>query len=195
MKSKDNSNPNSNTNLNTNSHSSSNLNSEQKGELAIVLDTNVLVSAFIAPGGNPAQILDRIISGKGKEEGKGGQGRRGRSLDLYLSKGILDEARRVLLEYERLRENYNYSDEEVRDFLNALKKAAQVIVNPPSIEVIEEDPDDDEILACALAAEADYIVSGDSHLKDLKVHEGIEILAPAEFLAILGEGKEDEEAG
>jgi len=86
MKLKDNSNPNSNNNFNNNPHSSSNLNSEQKGELAIVLDTNVLVSAFIAPDGNSAQILDRIVGGKG------GQGKRGRSLDLYLSEGILTES-------------------------------------------------------------------------------------------------------
>ena len=62
--------------------------------------------------------------------------------------------------------------------------------------MIEEDPDDDEILACALATEVDYIVSGDSHLKDLKSHEGVEIVAPAEFLEVLSENKnKDEEAG
>ena len=41
--------------------------------------------------------------------------------------------------------------------------------------MIERDPDDDHILACALCAKAQLIVSGDSHLLDLKAYQGIPI--------------------
>ena len=47
---------------------------------------------------------------------------------------------------------------------------------------MRSDPDDDEVLACALAAKADLIVSGDSHLLNLKSYQGIEIVRPAEAL-------------
>jgi predicted nucleic acid-binding protein len=51
--------------------------------------------------------------------------------------------------------------------------------------VVIEDPDDDEILACALAARADAMTSGDRHLLALKSFRGIPILSPSELLEIL----------
>jgi len=48
--------------------------------------------------------------------------------------------------------------------------------------VVENDPDDDRILEAALAAKADYIVSGDKHLLSLKEWNGIRIRTPSEFL-------------
>lgn len=44
------------------------------------------------------------------------------------------------------------------------------------------DPDDDHVLACALAAQADLVVSGDSHLLDLNSYQGIPIVGAAEAL-------------
>lgn len=46
--------------------------------------------------------------------------------------------------------------------------------------VIIDDPDDDAVLACAVAAKADLVVSGDPHLVKLVQYEGIPIVAPAE---------------
>jgi len=48
--------------------------------------------------------------------------------------------------------------------------------------VVEDDPSDNKILECALEAEADYIVSGDRHLLDLREYRGIKILSSGEFL-------------
>jgi predicted nucleic acid-binding protein len=57
------------------------------------------------------------------------------------------------------------------------------LVPPASIGgVIQADPDDDHVLACALAAKADLIVSGDSHLLNLKRYQSIPIVSPAEAL-------------
>ncbi len=60
---------------------------------------------------------------------------------------------------------------------------------PDPIPIICADPDDDKFLACAVAGEADVIVSGDSHLLTLGSHAGIPILTPAAFLALLDESR------
>jgi predicted nucleic acid-binding protein len=58
------------------------------------------------------------------------------------------------------------------------------LIEPVVIEpVIIADPDDDVVLACAIAARAEAIVSGDNHLLDLKQYEGIPILTAAQLLA------------
>jgi predicted nucleic acid-binding protein len=57
------------------------------------------------------------------------------------------------------------------------------LIEPAVIEpVILPDPDDDAVLACAVAARAEAIVTGDAHLLDLKQYEGIPILTAAQLL-------------
>ena len=59
-------------------------------------------------------------------------------------------------------------------------------VRPAAISpVVLADPEDDHVLACALAAKADFIVSGDSHLLTLKTYQGIAIVGAVEALARL----------
>ena len=63
------------------------------------------------------------------------------------------------------------------------------VVTPASIRLtVPDDPDDDHVLACALAANADLIVSGDAHLLNLKRYHGMRIVAAAEALAIVERG-------
>jgi putative PIN family toxin of toxin-antitoxin system len=50
------------------------------------------------------------------------------------------------------------------------------------IQAISEDPDDNRVLECAVAGQADAIVSGDKHLRDLQSYQGISILSPREFI-------------
>ena len=60
------------------------------------------------------------------------------------------------------------------------------VVTPASIRrTVPRDPDDDRVLACALAAQADPIVSGDAHLLDLKSYQRIPILTANAALAII----------
>jgi len=54
------------------------------------------------------------------------------------------------------------------------------------INAIKEDPEDNKILAAAVAGKADYIISGDAHLLGLKSYEGIEIVTPNGFCGIEG---------
>jgi predicted nucleic acid-binding protein len=60
--------------------------------------------------------------------------------------------------------------------------AALTTVVVPAIitPVIIEDPDDDAVLACAVAAKVDLVVSGDPHLVKLAQYEGIPIVTPAD---------------
>lgn len=136
--------------------------------MRVVLDTSVLAAAFLKRGG----VNDRVL-----QEG-------GKSYDLYLSEAILEELRCVL-SYPRIRRRYPYSDEDVEEFIGRLRAADHVISRWPKIEVIKEDPKDDMVLACALEVGADYIVSKDDHLKDLKEYRGIKIISTDEFLRLL----------
>jgi predicted nucleic acid-binding protein len=60
------------------------------------------------------------------------------------------------------------------------------VVSPAAIKpVIADDPDDDSVLACAVAAQAEVIVSGDPHLPQLKEYQGIRIVTAPQLLAEL----------
>ena len=65
----------------------------------------------------------------------------------------------------------------------ALTTVVAPAIIPPAII---EDPDDDAVLACAVSAKADLVVSGDPHLVKLEQYEGIPIVAPAEAVERLG---------
>ena len=137
----------------------------------VVLDSSILVSAFLSQKG-----VNSLVVQKGKDE-----------YHLYLSKDILDETSDVLLIYERIRRKYHYTDNEVKEYLKSLRAVAKKFIKKtPKIKpVIKEDPKDDFIIACALKTKADYIVSKDDHLKDLKEYRGIKIVSTQEFLDIL----------
>ena len=138
--------------------------------LKTVLDTSILVSAFLKHEGVNAKVL---LGGKDQYE-------------LFLSEDILAETKLVLLTYERIRKKYHYTDDEVLEYLETLRLVAkQVLEKLPKIRVIEKDPKDDPVLACALKVRVDYIVSKDNHLRDLKEYRGIRIVSSQEFLELL----------
>jgi predicted nucleic acid-binding protein len=60
---------------------------------------------------------------------------------------------------------------------------SSIVMTATIVPVILADPDDDAVLACAIAAQGEIIVSGDSHLLDLKQYQGIHILTAAMLLA------------
>ena len=138
--------------------------------LKAVLDTSVLVSAFLKHEGVNARVLQ-----KAKDQ-----------YDLYLSEHILEETSRVLLTYRRIRKKYLYSDDEATEYLANLRIVARRVLGKlPKIKVIEEDPKDDPVLASALKAKADYLVSKDDHLGELKEYRGIKIVSSQEFLEVI----------
>jgi putative PIN family toxin of toxin-antitoxin system len=142
--------------------------------MRVVLDVNVLVSAFISAGGSPGKILDLW-----EQE----------QFDLVVSSPILEELERVI-HYPKIQQKYNLPEEHIDKVLGLIGNQA-IAVNPSKkLYVIERDPSDNRYLECAKEGSASYIVTGDKHLLDLKEYNGIMILTPTGFLAILRlEGK------
>ena len=125
-----------------------------------VLDTNVLLAAFITEG-----ICSKILV----------RGRK-RQFHLILCPVILREFERVLIK------KFSITRNEVRSILQIVSEAMHSVVSPSqSVQGICRDPDDDSILACALEAGADYLVTGDVDLLELKIFKGIRIVTPREF--------------
>jgi putative PIN family toxin of toxin-antitoxin system len=135
-----------------------------------VLDANIFVSSLIEPRGNPARIFRGLIENQ--------------SFELVLSPPILEEIRRVL-KYPRLRKHLASDSEEIEEYLLSLGLIATLVEGKRQLQAIEEDPEDDKYLACALEASADYIVSGDEHLLAIEEYEGIRIVSPQEFVKII----------
>ncbi|GGC71425.1 putative toxin-antitoxin system toxin component, PIN family [Haloferax sulfurifontis] len=136
------------------------------GQVTVVFDTNVLISG-LGFGGKPKECIDLAVMG---------------DVQIVISEDALDEFRRVLT-YDRLP-----FDEEEQQTLpdDLIRLTGAEVINPEvSVEVIEDDPDDDVFLECALAAGADYIVSGNDHLLDEHPFRGIKIVEPAEFLTLI----------
>ena len=138
-----------------------------------VLDTTVLVSAFLrhAVGGASYDLLRLADAG---------------AFEFFLSDAILEETAGVLLRSGRMRERYVYNDDQVIEYCQDLAKLANLIDDVSVVQVVR-DPNDDMIIGCALAANADYLISRDKDLLSLGAHQGIAIVAPEAFLQILRE--------
>jgi putative PIN family toxin of toxin-antitoxin system len=135
-----------------------------------VLDTTVLVSALLTrkPGGASYELIRLAKDG---------------AFELFISSDILEETAETL-RYPRLRQRYAYSDADIIAFCLDLALIGTVVDDAPIVPVVR-DPDDDKIVACAVAASADYLVSRDKDLLSLKEHEGISIISPETFLGML----------
>jgi putative PIN family toxin of toxin-antitoxin system len=135
----------------------------------VVLDTNVIISAYLNAGGNPASIR---------------AGFREHRFEVVVSSDLLGEYEQVLA-YPRLTALHGMSREEIRDQIEGIRRAATLVRLGSVPHVIQEDPDDDIVLATAIAGEAEYIVSGDEHLRRLGIYQGIRVVSPAAFVALL----------
>jgi putative PIN family toxin of toxin-antitoxin system len=138
--------------------------------LTAVIDSTVLVSAFLTKGGVSAELLRYAREGV---------------FLVFLSEDIVTETEHTLA-YERIRARYNYTDEDVADFLNRLRIAATLVADLPHLTVVR-DPNDDMIIATARRANALYIVSRDNDLLALQRYEDITIITPEALMAILRE--------
>ena len=109
----------------------------------------------------------------------------GEEATLYTAEEILQEIRGVLLEKEYIRNRYQYSDADVEIFVSRLREKSIIVSQMPDLRVIERDPKDDMVIACAVAAQADYIISRDLDLLDMKIYQGIQIVSPENFIHFL----------
>jgi putative PIN family toxin of toxin-antitoxin system len=133
--------------------------------MRLVLDTNVLVSALIAKE-KPSKFVEKVLE---------------KRTELVMSKPILDEFVKVVARPKFL----EYVDEtEVKDFLQ-LVLGVSAFVDVRSKFNVTSDKSDNSILATAYDGKADYIVSGDRHLLQLKRFKGIRIITVAQALNVL----------
>ena len=126
----------------------------------VVIDTNVMVSAYL--GGRLETIIVAWIEGK---------------FALTVSNQIVNEYINVLS-----RPKFKIARAELDDFAALILSKAEFVVPGESIRVVEADPSDNKFLEAAVTGQADYIISGDKHLRDLKEFRGIAILTPSAFL-------------
>jgi len=135
--------------------------------LKATLDTNVFVSSLLVKTGLPARLPDAW---------------RERRYLLVTSPAIMAEIQ-ATMNYPRIRRKYPISDEDVQQLIALLEQNALVVSGDADVAgAVPEDPADEQVLACAVAAGADVIVSGDRHLLDLGQFRGIPILTIRQFL-------------
>ena len=130
--------------------------------IKVVLDTNVFVSSFF--GGNPRKVVNLWKTGE---------------IILCLSGPIIDEYVEVL---QRLGLQ---NESELSELLGLFARGLHVIfaAKTPELQVVEDDPDDNKFIECAVALKADFIISGDKALIAIQDYMGIKIVTPKEFIA------------
>jgi len=130
-----------------------------------VLDTNVLVSAFLFPGGSPEHVYRAALEGR---------------IELVTSRPLLAELGRVLSS------KFGWEEPWVEEAVAQVARIGTVVEPRETVRVVRADPADDRVLEAALAGRAEVVVSGDRHLLRLGRWREIEILDPAAFLERLG---------
>jgi putative PIN family toxin of toxin-antitoxin system len=145
--------------------------------MRVVLDSNVLARAVASPEGPAGDVLERI------------------SADhvLIVSLELLAELTRVL-SYDRVRRLHQRSDDAIAEFIDSLAAGAVVVPLPGSLaRVVPHDPDDDFLVATALAGNANVLCTRNRHLFHEQVvaycrDYAIEVIDDLALLARLREG-------
>jgi putative PIN family toxin of toxin-antitoxin system len=128
-----------------------------------VFDTNVFIAAIITEG-----ICSRLLHRARMHE-----------FSLISCPFIMAEIRHILSKKFRL------THEEIASAVEPVSEAiGQIIEHNLKIIGICRDADDDNIIACAVAAKADYLVTGDSDLSEIKSCRGVQIITPRDFEAL-----------
>lgn len=144
--------------------------SEQRGKIRAVIDTNIIISAFLKPDGICSAIIQAITEEK---------------FELVFSDEIVDEYIEVLI-----RKGINLKL--IRDLNKLLSEKSLKTKGLYKVER-SEDIKDNMFLACALEGKADYLVTSDHHLRNIKYYHGVQIVSVEQFLKLVtvDELKED----
>lgn len=130
--------------------------------IKIVCDTNILISAYVFPGGTTDEILSLVGLGE---------------IALYLSPDIISEFKRVLLR------KFKYSVQEADVIIGRVLEITELVYPSERLKVVERVDADNRILECAVESRADYIITGDKRdLLPLKDIGSCKIISPREFL-------------
>lgn len=138
--------------------------------MRLLLDTNVAASGLLWDTGPPAQLIDAARAG---------------DIELLTSKPLLAELASILARRKFAR-HVAASALSIEEIVLGYAELTTIVEPAEITPKIAADPDDDQVLACALAARADLIVSGDEAVLNLKRYHGIEIASAAAAVERIG---------
>ncbi|HIG97041.1 MAG TPA: putative toxin-antitoxin system toxin component, PIN family [Candidatus Aenigmarchaeota archaeon] len=129
-----------------------------------VFDTNIFVSSIFWEKGNPHRAVEFALEKK---------------VGVFTSVEILQELERVL------RRDFEEPDEMIQRQIGLIVEYSDIVAVNRKVDAVKSDPEDNKILACAVSCDADYIVSGDRHLLELKEYESVKIVTAKQFVDIV----------
>jgi uncharacterized protein len=138
-------------------------------KIRAVIDTNLFVSGIFGKNSLTSTLQDLWID---------------QEIELATSLEIMKEVSRVLT-YPKIRQKIGITDEGVRQFFRLVFRKALITKDIYKSDRIISDPTDNKFFACAMETKADYIVSGDNHLLELKHYHGIQIVDAKTFVKIV----------
>ena len=134
----------------------------------LVLDTNIFVSGFLWEG-NEADLIRKIERKEAMN---------------FITPEILLEIERVISR-DKFKELLIKADITADEILQKIIYLSHIVVGPEIKEnIVKADPTDDKFVECAINAKADYIVSGDKHLLNLKKYKNVRIITTSEALEL-----------
>ena len=137
-----------------------------------VVDTNVLVSGMFAEAGAVAELMELWYDER---------------FELVTSEKILSELYRVLHK-PTIQSHFKPSEDDIREYIETFREKAIITPDLYQTDRITKDPTDNKFLACALEAKADYVVSGDKHLREIKHFHGVKIIDVKGFVERVRKG-------
>ncbi len=132
--------------------------------MTVVIDTNVILSGILF-GGKPKQALEMALSG---------------SIQLAISESLIIELQGVLQ-----RPKFELSAQLVQTIVSEYASIASWIEPSEHFNVVVDDPSDNFFIDCAVAAKADYLITGDRHLLNLGTFKMIKIVSVDTFIDIV----------
>ncbi|MGD1808750.1 putative toxin-antitoxin system toxin component, PIN family [Dapis sp. BLCC M126] len=136
--------------------------------MRIILDTNTVISGIFWRG-KPFEVLELVRSGQ---------------IEVYTSEVMLEELLDVL-QRPKFSKRLALLESSPQEVVNSWIYWVKVVEIGEVEKVIISDPDDDQIIACAKLVNADFIISGDTDLLNIKAKVTIPIVSAGEFMDIL----------
>jgi len=136
----------------------------------VVLDTNILVRLVLSQSKHARALFDAWRVGR---------------LRVAATQATLSELWRVL-HYPRIKQAFHLSDADITHCWEEIRRRVFLVEGLYEVFAVEKNASDNIFLACAIEANADYLVSQDSHLRDLKYYHGIHIIGWTHLLQLCG---------
>lgn len=134
--------------------------------MRVVLDTNVIISGLLFPGGTPDRIFRAVLMGR---------------IQNVTSPELIQEFQNVL------RKKFRLSPEKRAPSSRLILESSELVYPLERLNVIKADEKDNRVLECAVAAHAEAIVSGDQkHIVPIRLFRGIPIFSPSAFVQKIG---------